>query len=471
MAKHSNPFQFKHISNLKSIQQFDDVGPCVMMASPGMLQSGLSRELLELWCVDKRNGVIIPGYVVEGTLGRDILSQPSEIPSMAGGKLKLNLTVEYISFSAHVDYKENSDFIQDVGSSNLVLVHGDANEMGRLRSALASRYAEREIPLHIHTPRNCETVELHFRGEKTAKVIGCLAHSAPEEGTLVEGVLASKDFTFQIIAPTELVEFTELVTAPILQKMTIVCHAPPGLIKWHLEQMYGTVQAIEKDNGFKVFDAVVVVPGQDSKVALEWDSDPINDMIADSVIAVILQASSSPASVKGKGEQLTVATKSEHSHSHGHDGDSHDHAHEADQVKIKKEPQSPSRSPTRSPSRSPTKEPTARSPVRQESTVTLPQDLKKTPSLQELVHNFLVLQFGEDRVVNLTPLGESADTTPEQFLWNVNVDTDQANISVQQDASDWDVECASEELKRRLLMMLARIMKTYLPLSDTWVLN
>ena len=39
-----------------------------------MLQSGLSRELLELWCVDKRNGVIIPGYVVEGTLGRVFLN-------------------------------------------------------------------------------------------------------------------------------------------------------------------------------------------------------------------------------------------------------------------------------------------------------------------------------------------------------------------------------------------------------------
>jgi len=34
----SNPFQFKHISNLKSIEQFQDSGPCVVMASPGMLQ-------------------------------------------------------------------------------------------------------------------------------------------------------------------------------------------------------------------------------------------------------------------------------------------------------------------------------------------------------------------------------------------------------------------------------------------------
>ena len=30
-----NPFVFKHISNLKGIDHFDDVGPCVILASPG----------------------------------------------------------------------------------------------------------------------------------------------------------------------------------------------------------------------------------------------------------------------------------------------------------------------------------------------------------------------------------------------------------------------------------------------------
>lgn len=34
----SNPFVFKHISNLRNVEQFEDSGPCVMMASPGMLQ-------------------------------------------------------------------------------------------------------------------------------------------------------------------------------------------------------------------------------------------------------------------------------------------------------------------------------------------------------------------------------------------------------------------------------------------------
>lgn len=75
----NNPFVFKHISNLKSIDHFEDVGPCVVMASPGMMQSGLSRELFESWCGDSKNGVIIAGYCVEGTLAKQILSEPTEV--------------------------------------------------------------------------------------------------------------------------------------------------------------------------------------------------------------------------------------------------------------------------------------------------------------------------------------------------------------------------------------------------------
>ena len=52
------------------MEHFDDVGPSVVMASPGMMQSGLSRELFESWCTDRRNGVIVAGYCVEGTLAK-----------------------------------------------------------------------------------------------------------------------------------------------------------------------------------------------------------------------------------------------------------------------------------------------------------------------------------------------------------------------------------------------------------------
>lgn len=39
--------------------------PCVVVASPGFLQSGVSRYLFERWCDDPKNGVILAGYTVE----------------------------------------------------------------------------------------------------------------------------------------------------------------------------------------------------------------------------------------------------------------------------------------------------------------------------------------------------------------------------------------------------------------------
>ena len=65
-----NPFHFKYIETLKNLDNFEDIGPSVIMASPGMLQSGLSRDIFEKWCHDEKNGIIITGYCVEGTLAK-----------------------------------------------------------------------------------------------------------------------------------------------------------------------------------------------------------------------------------------------------------------------------------------------------------------------------------------------------------------------------------------------------------------
>ncbi len=106
---------------------------------------------------------------------QQILSQPAEIPAISGPPLPLRMSVDYISFSAHVDFRENSEFIDQVGAPHLVLVHGDSNEMGRLRAALTSKYgAGADASMAIYSPRNCETVTLHFRGEKLAKVLPLL---------------------------------------------------------------------------------------------------------------------------------------------------------------------------------------------------------------------------------------------------------------------------------------------------------
>ena len=43
--------------------------------------------------------------------------------------------------------------------------------MGRLRGAMTSRFKERDEDVKIHTPRNLETLNLSFRGERVAKVL------------------------------------------------------------------------------------------------------------------------------------------------------------------------------------------------------------------------------------------------------------------------------------------------------------
>lgn len=64
----------RYISSLAHSRNWEkkvaDGPPCVVLASPGFLHTGPSRELLELWAPDSRNGLIITGYSVEGTMAR-----------------------------------------------------------------------------------------------------------------------------------------------------------------------------------------------------------------------------------------------------------------------------------------------------------------------------------------------------------------------------------------------------------------
>ncbi|KAL4269132.1 hypothetical protein AB1N83_003791 [Pleurotus pulmonarius] len=59
----------------------------------------------------------------------------------------------------------NAEFIELVKAQHVVLVHGEHNNMGRLRAAMSARYKDRD-DVKIHT-RNLETLGFSFRGERT----------------------------------------------------------------------------------------------------------------------------------------------------------------------------------------------------------------------------------------------------------------------------------------------------------------
>ncbi|KAI0685337.1 Metallo-hydrolase/oxidoreductase [Cerioporus squamosus] len=314
-AKRDNPFVFQHITNVPSTRGWErkiaDGPPCVVLASPGFMNNGPSRELLELWAPDSRNGLIVTGYSVEGTMARDILVEPEEITGVKGNTIPRKISVDYISFSAHVDYSQNSEFMELVKPQHIVLVHGEATGMGRLKAAMQDRYKSRDEEVKIHTPRNLETLELTFRSERVAKAIGTLAAKPPQPNDVISGLLVSKDYSYTLLDPRDLRDFAGLTTCVVTQRQKVALGVGWDLVRWHLEGMFGQIEeGLDKDGipTMRVMGAVDIKLTEEQELTLEWDSSASNDMIADSTLALINGIDKSPASVK-----LTT-----HPHTHDH---------------------------------------------------------------------------------------------------------------------------------------------------------
>ncbi|KAG5300401.1 endoribonuclease ysh1, cleavage and polyadenylation specifity factor [Histoplasma ohiense] len=369
----AGPWDFRFVRSVRSIERFDDVGGCVMLASPGMLQTGTSRELLERWAPNERNGVIMTGYSVEGTMGKQILNEPEQIPAVMSGRnavgparrmatgdddeqkvmIPRRCSVDEISFAAHVDGMENRAFIEEVGAPVVILVHGEKNQMMRLKSKLLSLNTDKTVKVKVYTPANCEEVRIPFQVDKVAKVVGRLAETVPpsdhKESRLLNGVLVQHGFKLSLMAPEDLREYAGLATTTVTCKQHITLNtASIELIRWALEGTFGAVEEIRPDrpkaedlktNGFdgestgvkkeeeeeKVDEEItaeetlaylvmgcvtILYTPRTREVIVEWEGNMMNDGIADAVMAVLLTVETSPASVKRSSKQ--------HRHLHSH---------------------------------------------------------------------------------------------------------------------------------------------------------
>ncbi|KAI9880264.1 MAG: endoribonuclease ysh1 [Pleopsidium flavum] len=366
----SGPWDFRFIRSLKNLERFDDVGGCVMLASPGMLQNGVSRELLERWAPSDRNGVVITGYSVEGTMAKQIMNEPESIPAImtshGGGSgsrgrgpgapgegekvmIPRRCSVQEYSFAAHVDGQENREFIEEVAAPVVILVHGEKHNMMRLKSKLLSLNADKSTKVKIYSPANCEELKIPFKADKTAKVVGKLAQIPPPQNTegdeakVITGVLVQNDFKMSLMAPEDLREYAGLTTTTIMCKQRLTLSAAGiDLIKWALEGTFGAIQEIggkgKQVNGhaeingngvaydeetadeeikrypqhaaYLVMGCVIVRYEKSGEIEIEWEGNMLNDGIADAVLAVLFTVESSPAAVKH--------SSSKHHHPHSH---------------------------------------------------------------------------------------------------------------------------------------------------------
>lgn len=293
----SNPFQFKYVKNIKGINHFEDNGPCVFMASPGMLQNGLSRELFERWCTNKQNGLVLSGYSVEGTLAKKVLTEPETITRLDGRQVKLACSVDYITFAAHADFKETRMFVDDLKPDHCVLVHGEKNNMARLKGALDTIHNKSDgKKLDLHSPTNCGIVTLKFRNEKTAKAIDVLpldkTGERPKPGTLVSGLLIQQDFLYTLVRPEDLSQYTSLKVSQIDQRQVLPLKKPFITLATQLKTVFRKVDYDERKGVISMAKGgVLLIQRDDHSVQMAWASGFASDMLTEAIAAIALSDS------------------------------------------------------------------------------------------------------------------------------------------------------------------------------------
>eukprot|EP01038_Epipyxis_sp_PR26KG_P011446 gene11446-15334_t len=345
MDQFYNPFQLRYIKSIQN-NDFNVLGPCVVMASPGFMQSGVSRQLFEMWCDDDKNGVIIAGYTVEGTLANDLLEYPTEIKCLDNRIKPRKCQIEHVSFSAHVDYTQNKSFIKSITPDYIILVHGEKNQMRRLKEGLESEIRKDTWPsIHkpnIAMPENGMKVKLRFRKSIIADVVGSIATNIIDtlesnnnnsfdqnyEKSILSlpssTILVTENFSSKVVNSNELSNFTNCKFGKISQKMNIPlpkgipfqAYTPKQIKSDDVKPRHGSFVLVTMmaDALEDVFDVISILHDgtitiQDlvtikecfnevnltessstlSHVAIEWSASPVSDTVADCVVGIILQ--------------------------------------------------------------------------------------------------------------------------------------------------------------------------------------
>lgn len=351
-----NPFNFKYVKYAKSLESissylYQDNNPCVIMASPGMLQNGISKNIFNIIASDKKSGVILTGYTVKGTLADELKTEP-EFVTINDKVVKRKCRFEQISFSAHSDFNQTKTFIEKLKCPNVVLVHGDKNELNRLKNKLI----EEKQYLSVFTPELLQKLSFHFEQNDSLISLGKLSEHIKkinkkikleglkmkkekmiandehisvknEMGDInndeenlqisdkkknkvdehdkhninnnisnekhnvnnqIEGIIITEPQNVPIlIYPNDIYEYTNLKTAMIDQTINIS-------FPYRFDLLYNVIINVYEethmdDNLIIVKDIKIIYCKDDKMIKINWLSSPLNDLIADSINFLILE--------------------------------------------------------------------------------------------------------------------------------------------------------------------------------------
>ncbi len=155
-----NPFAspiFKRVGSAQERKQVIEGGPCVIIATSGMLVGGASVEYFKELADSKRNSIVFVNYQGEGSLGRRVEKGEKEVQvdsEMVSVKLEV---INLEGFSAHSDRNQLISFVNSISPQpkRIIINHGEASKCLDLASTL-----HKICRVETVAPRNLETIRI-----------------------------------------------------------------------------------------------------------------------------------------------------------------------------------------------------------------------------------------------------------------------------------------------------------------------
>jgi Cft2 family RNA processing exonuclease/dsRNA-specific ribonuclease len=144
IRKTANPFFTGPIVPVMTPQMRNRIaaegGPCVIIASSGMLTGGASAFYAQKLMGGDKNAILLTGYQDEESPGRALLSLVSKsgerLFNLYGEPVEVKATVATFNLSAHADRLQMASLIQAIRPRTVVLVHGDNDARNSLKNSL-----------------------------------------------------------------------------------------------------------------------------------------------------------------------------------------------------------------------------------------------------------------------------------------------------------------------------------------------
>jgi len=159
-----NPFVspiFKRVGSAQERKQVMEGGPCVVLATSGMLVGGASVEYLRNFSENKRNSLIFVCYQPAGGLGRQLQEGEKQIQMNVEGQDKIvKILMEIYTIEGFTGHSGRNELLNFINHSNpkpkrVIINHGESSKCIDLASSI---YKLNRIETNV--PRNLETIRI-----------------------------------------------------------------------------------------------------------------------------------------------------------------------------------------------------------------------------------------------------------------------------------------------------------------------